>query len=192
MKIPPLSEFDRLADRFGCPEAKSLSNKERSAILRRWTAWGGSAQAFVTAAIRSFKTAQRRKIADANRERERLAAQKVKADRARHAQEMLRSLGKPVSRIAGQDEHLNVLTALPSDLFYRTPEWRRTRWEALSLYGRSCVSCGAVPDDHARLTATHIVERLVRPDLAFDLTNLRILCADCHIGQRALARPQNA
>lgn len=26
----------------------------------------------------------------------------------------------------------------------------------------------------------------------FDLANLRILCADCHIGRRSLARPQDA
>lgn len=116
---------------------------------------------------------------------------KVVAKKAakRLEKEVLASLAKPVSRIAGQAEHLAVLANLPADRFFRTREWRRTRWEALNLYGRHCCSCGATPEDESRLTATHIESRLVAPHRAFDLANLRILCTDCHVGRRSLARP---
>jgi 5-methylcytosine-specific restriction endonuclease McrA len=189
---PPFEAFDGLADRYGCPQAKALPSKERHAVLRRYAANGCTAQAFVSAAIRSLKTLQRRRLTHADREEQQRLARALRTEKRRGEEELLRSLSKPVSRIAGQAEHLRVLANLPADIFYRTPEWRRTRWEALALYGRRCVSCGAVPADEGRLTATHITPRLVRPELAFDLSNLRILCADCHVGQRALRRPPHA
>lgn len=181
--------FDALSRRYGCEEAARLSRKEKSAVLRRFATREQTGAVFAALCAQGMRTMQREAMA--RHERDRAISTRAAARKAakRHVADLLASLAAPVSRIAGQAEHLHVLAGLPADLFFRTPEWRRTRWEALNLYGRRCISCGAVPADEARLTATHVAGRLVRPDLAFDLANLRILCADCHIGRRALNRP---
>lgn len=182
------AQFDRLADKLGCQQAKVLPAKAKAFVMCRLSRSAGATKAFADLALRELKKRQR--IEMVRLERDRVAKMKAAArrQRARERDELLASLSKPVSRLAGQAEHLSVLAGLPSDIFFRTREWRRTSVEALNLYGRRCMSCGAVPADESRLRAVHIASRLVQPDLAFDLANLRILCTDCHVGFNALAR----
>lgn len=178
-------EFDHLARRFGYEEATSLRAKEKRVLMTRMAGRTMNARQFRDSVFHALQSAQR-KVERASAGRLRHAAKCLAKKREK---DVLASLGKPVSRDAGRAEHLAVLAALPHDLFFRTKEWRRTRWEALNLYGRVCCSCGATPADESRLVATHVDSRLLRPDRAFALANIRILCTDCHIGRRALAGP---
>lgn len=66
--------------------------------------------------------------------------------------------------------------------FYGTPEWKRTRAIVRQRDG-ACVMCGS----RDRLSVDHIIPRRDAPHLAFELSNLRTLCASCH-GRRDGAR----
>jgi hypothetical protein len=186
------AQFDGLAERYGCPQAKKLPIKKKKAVLRHLNKGQPSADRFAALAIKAMSGLAKATIREADKTRAMQMKAAVRRAARREYDDMLASLAMPVSRIAGQAEHLNTLAGLPADLFFKTPEWRRTRWEALNNYGRRCISCGAVPEDEARLTATHVISRIVRPELAFDLSNIRILCVDCHIGRRTLTGSQDA
>jgi len=188
-----IGDFDALARQFGYPDATGIRAREKRIIMERLRRMARVDQKqFQASIMHALVYAQQRVergLAAQRRHEQRSQAKKL----AKKIEcDVLASLSKPVSRTAGRAEHLMVLANLPADRFFRTPEWRRTRWEALHLYGRRCCSCGAVPEDEARLTATHIVSRLVAPAKAFDLSNLRILCVDCHVGRRALGAPHHA
>ena len=187
-----VAAFDELAHRFGYVDALQLRAKEKRTIITRLRRQQITPARFRGCVLHALQIAQQRaeRAAAGQRRHERKMLAKKLAKRIER--EVLASLVKPVSRAAGRAEHLAVLANLPADRFYRTAEWRKVRWDALHAYGRRCCSCGATPEDEARLTATHVVSRLVAPERAFDLSNLRILCADCHIGRRALTGPQDA
>jgi 5-methylcytosine-specific restriction endonuclease McrA len=73
-----------------------------------------------------------------------------------------------------------------TDPFYMTKEWYKTRARALranrAVYGGqlTCVVCGKWITDRANVD--HIVRRRVRPDLAYELSNLQVLHQACHSG----------
>jgi len=186
-----LALFEVLADRFGCPEAKRLPVKEKVAVIRR-LGTDISGHAFITQALRAMKTVNKAKHHQSEHVRWAQAKAAAKRLAKKDAAEILASLHKPISRLAGQAEHHGVLAGLPTDLFFRTKEWRALRWRALHLYGRRCMSCGAVPADEARLTAAHVESRIARPDRAFDIANLRILCADCQVGRLSCVGQEDA
>lgn len=71
---------------------------------------------------------------------------------------------------------------MPSAVFYKTPIWRKTRYEALTLYGNRCQLCGAGPKK-TQLNVDHIKPRFLHPELCLDITNLQVLCEDCHIAK---------
>lgn len=70
-----------------------------------------------------------------------------------------------------------------SQSFYKSREWRSLRFDALKKYGAKCCLCGASPETGAVMHVDHIKPRSKRPDLALDLSNLQILCADCNLGK---------
>lgn len=67
--------------------------------------------------------------------------------------------------------------------FYDTDAWRSLRYEALKIYGRRCMVCGAVPETGAQLHVDHIKPRSLFPELELSLANLQILCRDCNLGK---------
>lgn len=67
--------------------------------------------------------------------------------------------------------------------FLASFEWKQIRFKALQKYGRRCQCCGASPADGAVLNVDHVKSRRNRPDLALDLGNLQILCAECNHGK---------
>lgn len=67
--------------------------------------------------------------------------------------------------------------------FYRTPEWKRARIDALIRLGRRCGCCGASPETGAVLNVDHIKPLRFNWHLRLDQNNLQILCADCNAGK---------
>ncbi|MEM9966480.1 MAG: HNH endonuclease signature motif containing protein [Pseudomonadota bacterium] len=72
----------------------------------------------------------------------------------------------------------------------RGPRWKALRMLALDRDGWACVQCGA----RRGLECDHILPVRDRPDLAYTLSNLQILCGRCHarktrieVGHKALS-----
>jgi 5-methylcytosine-specific restriction endonuclease McrA len=70
-----------------------------------------------------------------------------------------------------------------SSVFYSLPEWQKVRYQAIEKYGNKCHACGRSPKDGVTLHVDHIKPRSLNPELALDLDNLQILCADCNLGK---------
>lgn len=73
----------------------------------------------------------------------------------------------------------------PAGDFYRSDEWRALRYAAFAAYGRKCSCCGASPETGAVMHVDHIKPRFTHQELALELSNLQILCADCNKGKGA-------
>lgn len=58
----------------------------------------------------------------------------------------------------------------------RGPRWKALRMQALERDGWQCVQCG----ERRRLECDHVKPVRDRPDLAYVLSNLQILCGRCH------------
>lgn len=58
----------------------------------------------------------------------------------------------------------------------KTQRWKFLRLQALERDGWQCVKCGR----RTGLECDHIEPVRDRPDLAYDLRNLQILCGPCH------------
>jgi len=58
----------------------------------------------------------------------------------------------------------------------RGPRWKALRLQALDRDGWQCVQCG----ERRRLECDHISPVRDRPDLAYTLSNLQMLCGACH------------
>lgn len=58
----------------------------------------------------------------------------------------------------------------------RGPRWKALRLKALQRDGWQCVRCGA----RVGLEVDHILPVRDRPDLAWALDNLQVLCGPCH------------
>jgi hypothetical protein len=183
----PSQDFDALCDAFGVAEAKALGRKNRHAVLRRWTRHTKilSAARFADEARRCLLQEQSQILLHRAKDVAVQAKAKARRDERQEVDAIARSIHDPVSRLAGLPEHLVVLARLPQAAFHRTPEWRRTRWEALRLAQRRCHQCGRHVADEATLEAVHLVGRHERPDLAFALTNVVVLCDRCRPGRRA-------
>jgi 5-methylcytosine-specific restriction endonuclease McrA len=76
------------------------------------------------------------------------------------------------------------------DAFYSSVRWMRLRLAFLST-NPLCVDCLVEDKIEPATIAHHKAERLQRPDLALDPTNLEALCASCHT-KRHKARPTAA
>lgn len=70
-----------------------------------------------------------------------------------------------------------------SSVFYRSPEWRFIRYEAIKKYGNNCQACGTGPGKGVSIHVDHIKPRSLFPGIALDIDNLQILCEDCNLGK---------
>lgn len=60
--------------------------------------------------------------------------------------------------------------------------WLKVRAEALKLYGPACLCCGS----EDKIQVDHIKPKSKYPALAFDLTNLQVLCWPCNSTKNTL------
>lgn len=75
------------------------------------------------------------------------------------------------------------------DAFYSSAEWMACRADFLAA-NPLCVRCTSEAKIEEATHAHHIIERLVRPDLAFSHANLEALCASHHSKEHANRRKQ--
>ena len=72
--------------------------------------------------------------------------------------------------------------------FYGSPAWKRTRAQVLKRDRHRCVNCNVDVRGKGQSRVDHIQPRTKRPDLAFQMSNLRTLCIKCdnlrHINDR--------
>lgn len=76
--------------------------------------------------------------------------------------------------------------------FYRTPEWKQLRHVVIRRDGSTCRSCGKLIVDAFDLTIDHIKPRSRYPELALELTNLRVTCRPCNSSKGARDIVENA
>lgn len=68
-----------------------------------------------------------------------------------------------------------------SSAFYRTPEWRALREQALRRDGHICQPCRRRGRAFVRATVVHHIKpRDTHPELAMCLSNLESACYACH------------
>ena len=70
--------------------------------------------------------------------------------------------------------------------FYSSTRWKKVRELAKIRDGYRCIVCGAT----GRLDVDHIEPWQRRPDLAFELSNLRTLCRLHHNRKRSRRQPK--
>lgn len=61
--------------------------------------------------------------------------------------------------------------------------WLRVRYQALVRDGGRCRCCGATAASGAVMHVDHIKPWSKHPDLAFELSNLQVLCSECNLGK---------
>ncbi len=66
---------------------------------------------------------------------------------------------------------------------YRSRRWRKIRYEVIRKYGGRCMCCGRTPEHGVVINVDHIKPVRQYPDLAFDFSNLQVLCEDCNAGK---------
>lgn len=66
------------------------------------------------------------------------------------------------------------------DPFYSSKGWRRARAYVLARDGASCRICKRSEPEAIRIDVDHIIPRHARPELGLVLSNLQVLCSDCH------------
>lgn len=77
---------------------------------------------------------------------------------------------------------LEEIVSQSDEEFYLSRAWLDLRFRALSEQGRYCACCGRRPPSIV-LHVDHVKPRSKYPDLALDLGNLQILCAECNLGK---------
>lgn len=63
---------------------------------------------------------------------------------------------------------------------YATEAWQKLRYETLKKYGRKCMVCFVT---NTELHVDHIKPVSKHPRLAFEPSNLQVLCRACNIGK---------
>lgn len=61
-------------------------------------------------------------------------------------------------------------------------KWQKLRYQALKEYGRTCMLCRTT---EGAMHVDHIKPKSKYPELAYEYSNLQILCADCNVGKGA-------
>ena len=82
-----------------------------------------------------------------------------------------------------RSEKPRAYSAVNSEAFLQSYEWRQLRMRALKKYGARCQCCGASPATGAVMNVDHIKPRRIYPELALDLDNLQVLCGACNHGK---------
>lgn len=72
---------------------------------------------------------------------------------------------------------------------YCDPRWQAARTAALARDGHACTQCHRTRGRGVILDVDHIIEWTRRPDLAFDLANLRTLCR-LHHNRKTHGKPK--
>jgi hypothetical protein len=67
--------------------------------------------------------------------------------------------------------------------FYKSWDWKRTRYDFLQNKARRCECCGATPNDGIRIVVDHIKPIRLYWHLRLEQTNLQLLCDDCNMGK---------
>jgi 5-methylcytosine-specific restriction endonuclease McrA len=68
--------------------------------------------------------------------------------------------------------------------FFGSRKWADLRYEVLRERGARCECCGASKDDDGVvIQVDHIRPRSKYPELAWDKTNLQVLCKECNTGK---------
>ncbi len=67
--------------------------------------------------------------------------------------------------------------------FYRSPQWRRLRYDALKAADGRCQLCGKGKHDGVKLHVDHVKPRSLFPRLALRRDNLQVLCDACNLGK---------
>lgn len=62
-------------------------------------------------------------------------------------------------------------------------QWKRVRYEALKSADGRCKCCGRSAKDGVKLHVDHIKPVSKYPQLAYELSNLQVLCDECNIGK---------
>jgi 5-methylcytosine-specific restriction endonuclease McrA len=88
---------------------------------------------------------------------------------------------QPRHRQASRKHHGYITTT--GDAFYDSDEWKRFRYRVLSVYGASCMCCGATREDGKKMHVDHVKPRSKYPELALDFDNAWVLCEDCNMGR---------
>ena len=78
------------------------------------------------------------------------------------------------------DNEVACLVYKSTDNFLISKEWKELRKKAISLYGSTCVFCGAKQTKYKRVNIDHIKPRKYFPHLALDINNLQPLCSPCN------------
>ena len=119
-----------------------------------------------------------------------LAKMIVKAQGRTWPGEMQRATAKAIVRSYADREgallnpHPRLQTKAIPKYFYASREWKELRYEAIRVNGGKCQCCGRSPLDHGIvLHVDHIKPKSLFPKLAFELSNLQVLCEDCNIGK---------
>lgn len=94
------------------------------------------------------------------------------------------TLRKRIKQLEKQNRRLRKKHPTPEERkphpFYDSREWRELRYSAIKKYGRKCMACLST---EKTIHVDHIKPRSKFPDLALELSNLQILCADCNLGK---------
>ncbi|MGI9501583.1 MAG: HNH endonuclease, partial [Geminicoccaceae bacterium] len=67
--------------------------------------------------------------------------------------------------------------------FYRSVEWKRTRYDALVANDGRCELCGAGKPDGVTLNVDHIKPLRLHWGRRLDRSNLQVLCGSCNQGK---------
>lgn len=89
-----------------------------------------------------------------------------------------------------QQEEKNVMaTTMKSEDFYKTTAWRQTRYKFLkSIPNKMCFVCrGRNKEFHV----DHHKPRWLFPELAFDFSNLKLLCKECNLAKGGFVIPNH-
>ena len=67
--------------------------------------------------------------------------------------------------------------------FYKSPEWRKVRYEVLREQKGKCQCCGRSAKDGVVLHVDHIIPLSKDWSKRLDKDNLQVLCEDCNLGK---------
>jgi hypothetical protein len=90
--------------------------------------------------------------------------------------EYLNERGKVGHPTFGSSRYLN-------QTFYKSPEWRKVRYEVLREQKGKCQCCGRSAKDGVILHVDHIVPLSKDWSKRLDKNNLQVLCEDCNLGK---------
>lgn len=76
-------------------------------------------------------------------------------------------------------QEMMVLANCSSEVFYRSKEWKKFRFHVLSRRQKVCVICKSQHE----IQVDHIKPRSLYPDLAFEESNMQLLCKTCNEGK---------